>query len=308
MPTQAKKKPEQKLRLLYWNIQNGMWDGQRDNYDRFVNWVTEQNPDICIWCEGGSYLDTETGEISAKDQRYFPQGWPELAKRYGHTYVFVGGKRDPFPQIITSRYPIDTLGQFIGSKPDSIVVHGAGWARVKVEQKNINIITVHLQPQSHWRYLPDHKKEESSKQFGGEMYRKMELEWIFNHTIKTMPNPQDQLWIMAGDFNARSRKDNFKYKWSLSDPRFTVHKYIEDEVPFLYDVVSEVYPEIFFPSHAGNSRIDYVYVSKPLLNSIKNVMAETDSYTKPVSSGVKKFYRPSDHYPIMIDFNLSKIK
>ena len=36
---QAKKKPENNLRLLYWNIQNGMWDGQRDNYDRFVNWV-----------------------------------------------------------------------------------------------------------------------------------------------------------------------------------------------------------------------------------------------------------------------------
>ena len=27
------------LKLLYWNIQNGMWDGQADNYDRFVDWV-----------------------------------------------------------------------------------------------------------------------------------------------------------------------------------------------------------------------------------------------------------------------------
>jgi len=24
------------LRLLYWNIQNGMWSGQGDNYTRFV--------------------------------------------------------------------------------------------------------------------------------------------------------------------------------------------------------------------------------------------------------------------------------
>ena len=27
---------EKPLRLLYWNIQNGMWSGQEDNYDAFV--------------------------------------------------------------------------------------------------------------------------------------------------------------------------------------------------------------------------------------------------------------------------------
>ena len=76
----AKKKPENKLRLLYWNIQNGMWDGQRDNYDRFVDWVKTQDPDICVWCEGGSYLLTESTKTSPKNERYFPAGWPEVAK------------------------------------------------------------------------------------------------------------------------------------------------------------------------------------------------------------------------------------
>ena len=37
------------MRLLYWNIQNGMWDGQNDNYDRFVEFVKAQDPDICVW-------------------------------------------------------------------------------------------------------------------------------------------------------------------------------------------------------------------------------------------------------------------
>ena len=41
-------KAEQPLRLLYWNIQNGMWDGQNDNYDRFVEYVKSQDPDICV--------------------------------------------------------------------------------------------------------------------------------------------------------------------------------------------------------------------------------------------------------------------
>ena len=46
--------------LLYWNIQNGMWDGQGDNYDRFVAWVKAQDPDICVWCEAASLYYTGT--------------------------------------------------------------------------------------------------------------------------------------------------------------------------------------------------------------------------------------------------------
>ena len=41
--------PEEKtFRLLHWNIQNGMWDGQNDNYDRFVEFVKSKDPDVCV--------------------------------------------------------------------------------------------------------------------------------------------------------------------------------------------------------------------------------------------------------------------
>ena len=35
-------KPKKGFRLLYWNIQNGMWCGQDDNYASYVKWVKEQ--------------------------------------------------------------------------------------------------------------------------------------------------------------------------------------------------------------------------------------------------------------------------
>lgn len=38
-------KEDKTLRLLMWNIQNGMWDGQNDNYDRFVEFVKSNDPD-----------------------------------------------------------------------------------------------------------------------------------------------------------------------------------------------------------------------------------------------------------------------
>ena len=51
---------EKPLRLLYWNIQNGMWSGQEDNYDAFVGWVKDKKPDICVWCEAQSIYYTGT--------------------------------------------------------------------------------------------------------------------------------------------------------------------------------------------------------------------------------------------------------
>ena len=42
------------LKILYWNIQNGMWSDQGNNYDNFVDFVKSEDPDICVWCEAES--------------------------------------------------------------------------------------------------------------------------------------------------------------------------------------------------------------------------------------------------------------
>ena len=55
----AKKAHE--MRLLYWNIQNGMWDGQTDDYQRFTDWVSRQQPDVCVWCEAQKNYKTNSG-------------------------------------------------------------------------------------------------------------------------------------------------------------------------------------------------------------------------------------------------------
>ena len=44
------KNPKNNMRLLYWNIQNGMWSGQGDNYDKFVEWMS---PTV-IWSGTGA--------------------------------------------------------------------------------------------------------------------------------------------------------------------------------------------------------------------------------------------------------------
>ena len=66
-------------RLLYWNIQDGMWDGQTDNFNRFVEWVQKQSPDICVFAEVRTKRQTgKTDHVKDESQRILPKGWPEI--------------------------------------------------------------------------------------------------------------------------------------------------------------------------------------------------------------------------------------
>ena len=74
--------------LLYWNIQNGMWDGQTDDYQRFTSWVKAQNPDICVWCEAQKLYVTSTAKSEVETEAECMARWKRLAERYGHTYIY----------------------------------------------------------------------------------------------------------------------------------------------------------------------------------------------------------------------------
>ena len=138
----AQAQEKKQIKLLYWNIQNGMWDGQGDNYGRFVKWVAEQDPDICVWAEAQTNYKTDSDRKVSAEERFLPDGWSALAARYGHKYIWKGGHRDGFPQVITSKYPIENVSRICGSKEglkitalaeeDSVAMHGAGWAAIDI--------------------------------------------------------------------------------------------------------------------------------------------------------------------------------
>ena len=81
-------KKEATLKVLYWNVQNGMWADQGNDYDNFVDFVVEQNPDICVWAEAESRYRTDTSvKMDGCEEAYLPYNWDLLARRYGHQYV-----------------------------------------------------------------------------------------------------------------------------------------------------------------------------------------------------------------------------
>ncbi|UKI39973.1 MAG: endonuclease [Alistipes putredinis] len=213
-----------------------MWADQCRNYDRFVEWVESMSPDICVWCEAQSIYKSGTAEKLDPKERYLTDGWAELAARYGHKYWYVGGHRDNYPQVITSRYPIENVLRIVGQRPDSVVSHGAGWACVEVAGNRINIVTLHTWPQA-WAFEAANR-EQSRAEHGGDAYRRMEIEYVCTHTIGTQPDADKQLWMMMGDFNSRSRKDNYIYGYPDNDSRLWVHDYVLQDTPYI-DVVAE---------------------------------------------------------------------
>lgn len=294
------------LRLLYWNIQNGMWSGQPDGYREFLEFVREKNPDICVWAEAQSNYRTASSEKYTDDsERYFPDAWGEFARKYGHNYCYKGGHRDRFPQVITSRYPIECVERIVGASPDSVVSHGAGWARIKVNGHVVNVVTLHTWPQRYAFGIDESARGADAAAHGGDRYRAKEIEYICRHTIESVPGADKQLWMMMGDFNAKSRLDNKHYRWPADTLAFLCHDYVLEHTPYI-DVIAKKYPDSLVSSVSGNSRIDMVYCTPPLYDRITHAEIIRDGYTTPRrDERFRNFCHPSDHCPVLVDFDFS---
>lgn len=289
------------LKVLYWNIQNGMWADQENNYDNFVEYVKSQDPDICVWCEAESRYRTGTNvKMTEYDEFYLPWNWDFLARRYGHQYVLVCGKRDTFPQVITSKYPVRIVKRVNGNGDDIIVVHGAGWAQVEVGGKEINIVTLHTWPQR-YAYKAENQTESGKKQ-EGDVFRAKEMKYICDQTIGTVPDAASQYWMMLGDFNAVSRVDNSIYGFDEDNKAFLVHDYVSGNTPYI-DIVDRLHPGDFQKSTFSGRRIDFIYMTEPLFRKVRSAEIIHDGYPTSCRDprGVTKFCYPSDHYPIIVN-------
>ena len=183
------------LRVLYWNIQNGMWSDQANNYNNFVAWVKKYDPDICVWCESATIYKDNTNSAQASSARFLPDGWAALAARYGHAYTAVGGWRDNYPQTITSKYPIETLLKITDSdQAGKPVSHGAAIQRVTVKGRTINIVTLHTWPQAYGFGVGSADQAASAANKEGDKYREFEIKYICAQTVNNPAYASCQDW------------------------------------------------------------------------------------------------------------------
>jgi len=338
---QAMERPKNCLRVLFWNIQNGMWSDQAANFVNFRKFIEKYDPDVCVWCEGQTIYKTGTTTSCAVEDRTFPAGWADFAASHGHKYTAIGGYRiyadDYFPQIVTSKYPITTLvkitetdeehQQLADSYTDGKshaaeyhakcaegycpVAHGAAVQQIDVKGKKVNIVTLHLWPHAYSYYAKfviKNQSYDSANSAGGNVQREAEIKYICAQSIENEAFKGEENWLMMGDFNTRSRLDNWRYGLAEDSPFLSSHDYILNET-FYKDIIGEKYPGHFFATRtwandsAGNypPRYDFMYASPAMYSKVANALILNEEWTNMVWS-VSNFYDSSDHRPILVDF------
>lgn len=293
-------KKNETVKILYWNIQNGMWADQGNNYDNFVEFVKRENPDICVWAEAESRYRTGTAvKMAGCEEAYLPYNWDLLARRYGHEYVCIAGKRDTFPQVVTSKYPLKVIQRITGNGDDIVVVHGAGYVQVDIEGEILNLVTVHTFPARYAYNAEDEKK--SAAENGGDIFREAEMKYICEETIlKYDPQGKDN-WMMLGDFNSVSRVDNWHLGRPEDDKAFLLHDYVHTNTPYI-DLMEYKFPGEYVKSTFSKRRVDYIYMTESLAERIVDAAAITDGFatTHRCEGELSKFCDPSDHYPLTV--------
>ena len=276
------------FKLLSWNIQDGMWCDQFDDYVHFVAYINEINPDIfCIqeaathWDIDGKNLSHYSRYLPYPDQKNVeskwdnPSGWVALAKRWGHEYVVMGPYKDNYPVVITSKYPIEIIERLRGDE-NTTVSHGALYAKVHfTDDISVNLVNLHLQP--------DNIANASN-------FRMNEINFYLSKTINSKEHYRDEHWLMMGDFNSNVGKN--------VDVEVRKNSY--------YDLWAEM-------NSYNKSYIDFIYGTESMRKSLKSIdflygFAHTEkimySPNGVVINGGSGVWKYSDHYPVLAEFSL----
>ena len=316
----------QARKLISWNIQDGMWSDQANNYDNFVEFLKTTDPDVCVFCEA------KTTHLESGQEPYLPANWDKVAARYGHPYVYLAVEQDNSPQVITSKHPINNVKRIPGGN-DTIVGHGAGWVQIEMDGKTYNIVCMHAmpfamgaggmggfgggRPQGGNRPSGNGGAQGTGRPSGGfggfggmggpgggggsDEFRKKEVEYVCKQTILTREHPEQELWLMMGDFNSISSLDNDHYKLSADSSIYCVHDYIRNQTPYI-DVIADKHPGEFIQSSQNGRRIDFIYATDPVIKQIKSAEILNSGYTEQHRVSGAQYWVPSDHRPILIEF------
>ena len=307
----------QARKLISWNIQDGMWSDQANNYDNFVEFLKTTDPDVCVFCEA------KTTHLENGQEPYLPANWDKVAARYGHEYVYVAQDQDNSPQVITSKHPIKNMKRIAGSQ-DTVVGHGAGWVQIEMDGKTYNIVCMHAMPfamgaggMGGGRPSGMGRSQGGGRPQGGmgsgrgmgfggpgggsDEFRKKEVEYVCKQSILTREHPETELWLMMGDFNSISSLDNDHYKLSADSSIYCVHDYIRNNTPYI-DVIADKHPGEFIQSSQNGRRIDFIYATEPVIKQIKSAEILNSGYTEQHRATGASYWIPSDHRPILIEF------
>lgn len=271
------------FKVLSWNVQDGMWADQYDNYNHFVAYVNEINPDVFCIQEAASHFDEDSGTLShskrylphnrqKNDKNQNPDGWIALAERWGHPYVVMGYYLDNYPVVITSKYPIELVKR-LGDYDGVDVSHGAIHVKIHfTENYYVNFVNLHLNP------------HDVNNRFA-------EVAYYLSYTINSEKYYTEKNWLMMGDFNNSVQS------------------------PLCQEIRKNSYIDLWaeMNNYTYDSRIDFIYGTDAMRKALKacympmdfarqeHILTSVNGVTLNGGSGLWKY---SDHYPVVAEFSL----
>ncbi|MBP5282202.1 MAG: hypothetical protein J6Z22_06850 [Lachnospiraceae bacterium] len=276
---------DDEIRVLCYNILNGMESDSANGYSNFVSWVVSQAPDVLIMCEAGNI--------------------EQQAYRWGHSYT-AKVSMDSFPVVITSSRPLSIKQRITNAEK---VKHGA----VHVAIGRYDIVGLHLRPTINDDGLNGISAEEYAK-YGA--LRKDELEYIMAQTVDNPSYSGIKNWIVCGDFNAYSPlektavspykgKSAYYYPEPTASVCYEVYPVIANK---LTDVIYYKGGTAFKPTmYHGLSRLDYMFVSEGLYGSVTEADVILGGFAGNYCE-VNKNTNPSDHLPMYMDITIFTLK
>lgn len=235
------------LRLISYNILEGMKLDQTTGKTELAAWVRSMNPDILALQEANKFTQ---------------ESLERLAASYGHPYVVTNIKKgDNYPVALTSKYPVEVIAKITEG-----VSHGA----IHVRIRGVNIVVLHLWPHA----------TGSNGYADGNSYRMAEITAFLDGTLKA--HPGEVRWLMMGDFNSVSPLDADDLPGGVG-LNYDVHTKVLGSG---YHDLMRSYRGIFIPScptaafAGGNAtRIDFIYGSSAMLSDMTCVETVRDDFT-----------------------------
>ena len=211
------------LKIIEYNIRNGMQYDQWQDYAAFANWVRVQEPDILVLCEGRSLYASDGKKLPAEKQA-FPTQLAKYAAQWGHPYTAVSSGNGPYPVLVTSRYPLKVVQQLSGG---ALYTHGGMHLRVA----GLNLVVFQgLEPETKLKELPACKN-------GEELRRVAEMAAVAAQTVGNPAFEPEKNWILTGSLGGQSAADSLFYAMRHTRAQFDAMRVAAASWP--HDLVAE---------------------------------------------------------------------
>jgi exodeoxyribonuclease-3 len=259
------------LKIVSYNIFEGMTLDTTSTKIKFSAWVNQINPDILALQEVNKFtqLSLET-----------------LARSFNHPYAVLL-KEKGFPVALTSKYPIVNVEKVIDN-----MHHGF----IKAEINGYNIIVLHLSPHKYWKRReeievilqtiktqPNQKKTMIMGDFNS--FSVLDADAYSDGKIR------QKLIDMGKKYSYHDNLVNGELDYEVHNKILNFG--LVDAIKLKNKAYNSSRPTVKSSNNGENasSRIDYIYVSKDLKNKVVTAGIIKDAFTDIYS----------DHYPVYLE-------